>query len=186
MRYFDKHLNDEELLLAIDGELSGPRAKQAEEHLAECWDCRVRKQNLEKTIGNFVEARHAEFDAQVQPTAGLRSLFKANLEQIATEPQVKEKIPATAFRSARVRRAFVMAFAAAAAIAFIVGGVERIRIQNSAVYAEGPLEPRPNLTPGAVRTVNAPQTCAAFTVRTAPGVKFGRGSSGPSAYTAEF
>jgi hypothetical protein len=161
MGHFEKHLNDEELLLAIDGELTGSREKQVEEHLAACWDCRVRKQSLEKTIGNFVEARHAEFDAQVQPNAGLRALLKANLEQIAAESPTEEKIPATAFRSARVRRALVVAFAAAAAVAFIVGGVERIRIQNSAVYAEGPLEPRPKLTPGAVRMVTAAEVCSA-------------------------
>jgi hypothetical protein len=161
MRHFEQHLNDEDLLLAIDGELSGARAKRAEEHLAECWDCRVRKQNLEKMIGNFVEARHAEFDPQVQPSAGLRALLKANLEQIAAEPPLKEKVPVTAFRSTRVRRALVIAFATAAAITVIVGGVERIRIQNSAVYAEGPLEPRPNLTPGAVRALSAAEVCSA-------------------------
>jgi hypothetical protein len=161
MRHFEPHLNDEELLLAIDGELQGSRAKRAEEHLEECWDCRVRKQNLEKTIGNFVEARHAEFNAQVQPSAGLRSLLKANLEQIAAEPEMKERAPVAAFRSTRMRRALVIAFATAAAITIIIGGVERIRIQNSAVYAEGPLEPRPNLTPGAVRTVQAVDVCGA-------------------------
>jgi hypothetical protein len=161
MRHFEQHLNHEELLLAIDGELSSSRGEQVEEHLAACWDCRARKQNLEKTIGNFVAARHAEFDAQVQPRAGLRALLKANLEQIAAEPATKGRAPVAAFRLTRVRRALVIAFATAAAIVLVVGGVERIRIQNSAVYAEGPLEPRPNLTPGAVRTMNAAEVCGA-------------------------
>ena len=93
MRDFEKHLNDEDLLLAIDGELPGPRAKQVEEHLAACWDCRARKQDLEKTIGNFVEARHAEFDSQVQPSAGLRAMLRANLEQIAARPAAGRKGP---------------------------------------------------------------------------------------------
>jgi hypothetical protein len=161
MRDFEKHLNDEELLLAIDGELAGSRAKQVEEHLAACWDCRARKQTLEKTIGNFVEARHAEFDMEMPADAGRRALLKANLEQIAAEPPVEEEIPVVAFRSTRVRRAVVVALATAAAVALIVGGVERIRIQNSAVYAQGPLEPRPNLTPGVVRTVTAAEVCGA-------------------------
>src|ERR1700722_5682434 len=161
MGHFEKHLNDEDLLLAIDGELSSGREEQVEEHLAACWDCRTRKQSLEKTIGNFVEARHAELDAKVQPSAGLRALLKANLEQIAAEPPAKEKITVTAFRSTRVRRALVVALATAAVIVFVIGGVERIRVQNSAVYAEGPLEPRPTLTPGAVRTVNATEVCGA-------------------------
>jgi Putative zinc-finger len=161
MRHFEKHLNDEDLLLAIDGELSSAREEQVEEHLAACWDCRTRKQSLEKTIGNFVEARHAEFDAQVRPSAGLRALLKANLDQIAAEPGMKEKAPVVALRSTRVRRAVVIALATAAAITLIVGGVAWNRIQNSAVYAEGPLEPRPNLTPGAVRAVGKAEVCSA-------------------------
>jgi hypothetical protein len=161
MMHFESHLNDEELLLAIDGELSGARAEEVEEHLAECWDCRARKQSLERMISSLVEARHAEFDAQVQPNAGLRSLLKANMAQIAGEPAAKEVARVTAFRSSRVRRTLVVAFAAAAAVTLIVGGVERMRIQNSEVYAEGPLEPRPNLTPGAVTTANAADVCGA-------------------------
>jgi hypothetical protein len=161
MRHYDAHLNEEDLLLAIDGELAGSRAEQVEEHLAACWDCRTRKQNLEKAIGNFVAARHAEFDSEAAPTAGVRALLKANLARIASEPESKEKSGVLAFRSARVRRVSVFALASAAALVLIVGGVERVRIQNSAVYAEGPLEPRPTLTPGAVRTVNAGEVCGA-------------------------
>ena len=161
MHHFEAHLNDEELLLAIDGELSGSRGEEVEEHLAECWDCRARKQSLERTISNLVEARHGEFDAQVQPSAGLRSLLKANMAQIAGEPAVEDRGRVRVFRSSRMRRVLVIAFATAAAVTLIVGGVERIRIQNSAVYAEGPLEPRPTLTPGAVTTVNAADVCGA-------------------------
>jgi Putative zinc-finger len=161
MRDHENHLSDEDLLIMVDGELSGSRSKQVEEHLAGCWDCRARKQNLEKTISNLVEARHAEFDSQVQASAGARALLKANMAQIAAEPAIEEQESVRVFRSGRVRRTVMVAFATAAAVAFIVGGVERIRIQNSAVYAEGPLEPRPTLTPGAVRAVSAADVCGA-------------------------
>lgn len=161
MRQYDSHLNEDDLLLSIDSELSGSRAEQVEEHLAGCWDCRTRKQNLEKTIGNLVTARHAEFDPQIPTGAGPRALLKARLAQAAAEPAPKEKIRVTAMRSSGIRRTLIIAFATAAAIAVIVGGVERVRIQNSEVYAEGPLEPRPTLTPGAVRTVNATEVCGA-------------------------
>lgn len=161
MQRYESHLNDEELLLAIDGELADSRAERIEEHLETCWDCRARKQSLEKTISNLVEARHAEFDAQIHNGAGVRALLKANLAQAAGEPAVKEKSTVTAMRSAGVRRVVIVAFATAAALILIIGGVERIRIQNSDVYAEGPLEPRPTLTPGSVRTVNAAEVCSA-------------------------
>jgi hypothetical protein len=161
MRNHDSHLNEEDLLLAIDGELLAARAEQVEEHLSACWDCRARRQNLEKTIGNLVAARHAELDPQIPVDAGPRAMLKAHLAQIAAEPMPKEKKAVTTFRSSRIRRTLVIAFATAAAIAAIVGGVARVRIQNSEVYAEGPLEPRPILTPGAVRTVNAAEVCSA-------------------------
>jgi hypothetical protein len=166
MRHYESHLShlsDEELLLVIDGELPDARAKQVEEHLAACWDCRARKQSVEKTISNLVEARHAAFDAEVQPSAGARALLKANLGQIAAEVAPKQTPRVTAFRPAVVRRAVMIAFATAAVITFVIGGVERIRLRNGAVYAEGPLEPRPNLTPGAVRTVNVSEVCSATT-----------------------
>lgn len=161
MHHFESHLNDEELLLAIDGELPVSRGDEVEEHLADCWDCRTRKQSLEKTISNLVEARHAEFDSQVQASAGARALLKANMAQIAAEPVIQQPASVKVFRSSRVRRAVLVAFAAAAVVAFVIGGVERIRVQNSEVYAEGPLEPRPTLTPGAVRAVGAAEVCRA-------------------------
>src|ERR1700744_669703 len=122
MRHFESHLNDEELLLAIDGELPEARVDEVAEHLHDCWDCRARKQSLEKTILNVVEARHAEFDSQVQPSAGVRALLKANLAQIAAEPVAKEKVSVAPFRSKRLRRTLVVGLAAAAALVFIVGG----------------------------------------------------------------
>jgi len=161
MRQYDSHLNEEDLLLAIDGELSGGRAEQVEEHLAACWDCRARKQNLEKTIGSFVEARHAELDSQIPVEAGRRALLKANLAQVAAESMPEQKPRVMAMRLRGIRRTLVVAFATAAAVALVVGGVERVRIQNSAVYAEGPLEPRPNLTPGAVSTMSVSEVCSA-------------------------
>jgi hypothetical protein len=161
MQRYEAHLNDEELLLAIDGEGADSRAERIEEHLETCWDCRARKQSLEKTISNLVEARHAEFDPQIEAGAGVRALLKANLAQIANEPARKEKAPVMVLRSTRTRRTLVIAFATAAAIALVVGGVARVRIQNSEVYAEGPLEPRPTLTPGAVRPVGAAEVCGA-------------------------
>jgi anti-sigma factor RsiW len=180
MRHYDAHLSEEDLLLAIDGELSGSRAEQVEQHLAACWDCRARKQNLERAIGNLVTARHAELDPQIPAEAGPRALLKARLAQAAAEPRELDQscsqltpggasvAPTNAggrfavpMRSTRIRRALVIAFATAAAIAVIVGGVARVRMQNSEVYAEGPLEPRPVLTPGAVRTVDAAEVCSA-------------------------
>src|ERR1700760_4829874 len=171
MQRYEAHLNDEELLLAIDGETSDSRAERVEEHIETCWDCRARKQSLEKTISNLVEWRHAEFDRKIPAGAGGRALLKANLAQIANGDLSADQScleltpggasPAPANRMSGGRRRLVIALATAAAVLLIVGGVARVRIQNSEVYAEGPLEPRPTLTPGAVRTMNAAEVCLA-------------------------
>src|SRR5579871_1236342 len=91
MPHHDPHLNEEDLLLAIDGELSASRADQVEAHLAACWDCRVRKQDLEKAIGNVVTARHAELDPQIPAEAGPRALLKARLAEIAAGPRTLDQ-----------------------------------------------------------------------------------------------
>jgi anti-sigma factor RsiW len=38
----DRHLSDQELLLAADGELPTDSAAQVHAHLAACWSCRAR------------------------------------------------------------------------------------------------------------------------------------------------
>ena len=157
----EPHLTDEDLLMAIDGELSGSREKQIEEHLAACWDCRARRLRLETTIANFVEARHIEIDGRIPADAGRRALVKANLAELAAEATPAAKSRAFASPRLSVRRALVVALAAAAAVVFLFGTVERIRMSNSAVAADVPLEPLQSLTPGAVRAVSVPQVCGA-------------------------
>lgn len=77
------HLSDEQLLLALDGELSPHEAAQVEVHVASCWACRARREQIEKAIGDVVEYR----DQLIQPcfsvsTVG-RSRFVNQLEQLA-------------------------------------------------------------------------------------------------------
>ena len=77
------HLPDEQLLLALDGELSAREAAEVESHLEACWSCRARREQIEKTIGDVVEYR----DRLIQPyfpiPRGGRSVFVNRLEQLA-------------------------------------------------------------------------------------------------------
>ncbi|MBS1859947.1 MAG: zf-HC2 domain-containing protein, partial [Acidobacteria bacterium] len=41
-------------VLAADGELSRGRAERLRRHLAGCWECRLRAQELEGAIAGFV------------------------------------------------------------------------------------------------------------------------------------
>lgn len=79
MQFEDAHLSDRELVEAADGESSPQRARRAEAHLAACWECRARKQELESAIAGFVRLHRREFDPLMPPVAGSRALLKAQL-----------------------------------------------------------------------------------------------------------
>jgi hypothetical protein len=77
------HLSDEQLLLALDGELSPRESARVGVHLEACWSCRARSQQIEEAIADIVEYR----DCLVQPysplpTGGVEN-FVAQLEHFA-------------------------------------------------------------------------------------------------------
>ena len=79
MLSIDSHLSDQELLLAADGELSPVQAEEAASHLAACWTCRVRKEEIEESIRDFVQTYHGNLDPLLPSPAGPRALLKAQL-----------------------------------------------------------------------------------------------------------
>ena len=81
----DSHLSDQELLLAADGELPPARAGQVASHLTECWTCRVRKGELEASIGDFVRTYRGDLDPLLPSPAGPRALLKAQLAEMTAE-----------------------------------------------------------------------------------------------------
>lgn len=87
MKHEDQHLSDQDLLLDVDGELSTRDEKRVRAHLKACWKCRVRRDELETAISDFVHFHHGQFEAKVPPPDGPRALLKAQLAQLAaTEP----------------------------------------------------------------------------------------------------
>jgi hypothetical protein len=77
------HLSDEQLLLALDGELSAQEATRVDVHVASCWSCRARRDQIEKAIREVVEYR----DHLIQPyfpiPTGRRARFVTRLEELA-------------------------------------------------------------------------------------------------------
>jgi len=51
------HIADEDLLMALDGELGPARRAEVEAHLEQCWTCRARRTELEAAIARFVRHR---------------------------------------------------------------------------------------------------------------------------------
>jgi anti-sigma factor RsiW len=54
----DPHLGDEQLLLHADGELTEPDSQAVREHLAACWTCRARIDELQATINTLARFRN--------------------------------------------------------------------------------------------------------------------------------
>jgi hypothetical protein len=151
----ESHLSDQELLLAVDGELSPREAERVESHLAACWPCRVRKQEIETAIGEFVRLQRQNFDLLIPPSDGPRALLKAQLAQRAEAGRAsRPRWPGSV--SWRLGWAFLAAILAVATVASLVfrGYVERHPTHSLAVAV-----PNPSLTPGAIVFLSQRELC---------------------------
>jgi hypothetical protein len=83
MQYEDSHISDQQLLLEVEGELSARDAKQVRVHIAGCWKCRARKQELDDAITGFVRVHQEHGSVDLPPIAGPRALLRAQLAQLA-------------------------------------------------------------------------------------------------------
>src|SRR5215469_4790918 len=79
----DSHASDELLLMELEGELLPGAASSVRAHLDACWRCRARRQELERSIADFIQVYQQEFDRQLPLAAGPRAMLKARLAQCA-------------------------------------------------------------------------------------------------------
>ena len=88
MWFRDTHPTDQDLILAADGELPTRRVERLRKHLGGCWECRVRAQELEGAISEFVHLHRRNLDPLLPPAAGSRALLKARLDDhdLASQP----------------------------------------------------------------------------------------------------
>jgi len=154
-----RHISDEELLLAADGELSKRRAAAVHNHLEACWTCRARRMELERTITDFAQGHRIELDAQLPPVEGPRALVRSRLRALAGE----ERTPGGGhiFRlTCGVRRWAYLGAGLVMAVA--LGGLwlRNSRIASSAASFEAETRPDGSLTPGATRQVTMSEVCA--------------------------
>jgi hypothetical protein len=154
----DFHLSDQELILALDGELATRDAARVQSHLGACWTCRTRMQEFESAIAGFVHARERSLGARLPPPHGPRALLKAHLAQMA------------AARAAAGPRWFLLSLRLAAAIAgmLLVGlGIGYFwvdgRVSDVAVAV-----PDPELTPGATVSLSRGEVCRESNTKNKP------------------
>lgn len=159
MWFRNTHPTDQDLILAADGELlPAHRIEQVRKHLADCWECRVRAQELEAAISEFVHLHRRNVDPLLPPASGRRALLKAQIDELArSHPR--------SWRQTLPRRPWVLiaqtAFILVLASLFFL--YPRVSRRRPAMYARVvPMSfPASELTPGVARVKTRDQVCGA-------------------------
>jgi len=153
-----RHISDEELLLAADGELSRHRAAAVHNHLQSCCTCRARQMELERTMTAFSQSHRIELDSQLPSIEGPRALVRSRLRALREERTPRWRyifgLNSGVRRWAYLRAGFV--------VAVVLGGLwfGNSRIASSRVSFEAETRPDGSLTPGATRQVTMSEVCA--------------------------
>jgi hypothetical protein len=160
MQSEESHLADQELLLAVDGELSPREAERVESHLAACWACRVRKQEMETAIGEFVRFERQSSDMRIPASDGPRALLKAQLAQQAEAERASWLVWPRPV-SWRFGWALAAALAMATVTAFIYRSyfVYRHYFERHPTHSMAVTVPDPSLTPGATVLLSERELC---------------------------
>jgi hypothetical protein len=163
MQRDETHLSDQTLLLAADGELSPRDAAQVANHLAACWTCRARKQEIEAAVGEFIRVYRRSLDAEVPPPGGPRALLMA---------QMAERWEQSGSWFSRVRNRsprFSWAIAGfASVLAVVVYLAPTLWSGGEPVRASTLTLPDRNLTPGATVFMSRDEVCRATSTRNKP------------------
>ncbi len=163
MNRIDRHLTDEELLQAADGELAPRPDAAVRQHLMACWECRKRMKDVEESIREFVQLHHAELDGQIPAADGPRRLLMARLAKVQTDASRESTVSLLNVRSSGRRMAWVLALGAAASLVLGVTWQSRPRgrLSHEAGLVRDSSLPDPRLTPGRFRTLGVDEVCAA-------------------------
>jgi hypothetical protein len=81
----DGHPDENQLLLALERELSPEEAAQVEQHLGNCWSCRARSSEMQNGILAFVEYREKRYLPSLEPPPHDFGGFPGKLGRIAAE-----------------------------------------------------------------------------------------------------
>jgi hypothetical protein len=163
----DSHLSDQELLLAADGEISPKREGRVEAHLAGCWACRARQQEIADAMAEFVRFHQQNLDVSIPPAAEQRSLLKAQLAELAVARQNPwpRSLDASFWRRPLVR---IAAVCAVAALAIFAGRRLSIREPKPLSQMVPISVPKASITPGAAILLDREGVCSATVAKNRP------------------
>jgi hypothetical protein len=160
MRNHERHLSDEELVLAADDH-PGRRADSARAHLEDCGRCRSRAAEFENTIARLAQARRRILDPKLPSIAIPRATLRARMSEIAArEAKVPSRFPIPS-------RLFAGAFGVASlVIAIAAAGILTFRHSDPQDQYWPPMSsdlgvlPNHDFTPGVVRPASFQEICA--------------------------
>ena len=121
--------------------------------MAACWTCRVRKQEVDRTIAQFVHFQQKTLDPRIPAAEGPRALLKAQLAELGQSKQPRFAEGWFAPLLPGLRWAAALAAVAIALIA-VRGWRDRHATESIAVSV-----PNPNLTPGATVLLDQSRIC---------------------------
>jgi hypothetical protein len=81
----DGHPDENQLLLALERELSPEETAEVEQHLGNCWSCRARSSEMQSGILAFVEYREKRYLPSLEPPPHDFGGFPGKLGRIAAE-----------------------------------------------------------------------------------------------------
>jgi anti-sigma factor RsiW len=79
------HLSDETITKLIDGELASMREFRANAHLGKCWQCKARRETLEKAAFQVVEFRKHQLERRLPLNPTRRESFLVRLDEVLEE-----------------------------------------------------------------------------------------------------
>lgn len=158
-----KHLSDQEILLATDGELSPPRRIDIHAHLDSCATCRARLAEIKFTLAEFALLRQNNaIQQQLPPPDVPRAELQARLAESAASRR-RGLWPAIGFL-APVRSQWAVVGAALLLATLEIWAIRHREARSSEVSSAvagadlGPIPDR-NLTPGATVPVTTAEIC---------------------------
>lgn len=152
MKSHDLHPSDQKLLMAVDGELSTREAARVESHLAACWGCRARKQDLEAAIDQFMHFHRSSLEDQIPSPDGPKALLKARLSHLEETPNARPRW--VRLWEYRPGWAAILAVSILAGISAFMWPGSRDRPTPVSVTL-----PNPVFTPGATVLATRPEVC---------------------------
>ena len=155
------HISEQELLLAVDGELSSRQMAKVREHLAACWSCRARMGEIEASILEYVRIHHRNLGSQLPPSDGPRAQFRTRLAELAEsgQPGIGERLLAWCFTK-RVLVPVCVALTMVLGLAAWRLQRETVEMEARADHSLSGLIPDPALTPGTTQPLTSEELCA--------------------------